>query len=53
MEKAKTYVEGAKITFRTALDLFEKLVSRKATPDEKNQMRRAWLKRRRARKESK
>ncbi len=43
MTQDRTYVEGRKLTYKQALDLYEKLVQRRATEDEISRMRRRWL----------
>jgi hypothetical protein len=43
MTQDRTYVEGRKLTYKQALDLYEKLVGRKATGKEIDRMRRRWL----------
>ena len=42
----RTYLQGRKLTFAKALALYEKLVKRPATKEEKQRMRIAWLSKR-------
>lgn len=40
----RTYIEGKKLTFKKVLAVYEKIVKRPATKDERARMARAWLK---------
>ena len=39
----RTYLQGRKLTFAKALALYEQIVQRKATKQERASMARAWL----------
>ncbi len=43
MTQNRTYVEGRKLTFKQTLAMFENLVQRKATAEERNRLRVRWL----------
>jgi hypothetical protein len=39
----RTYIEGKKLTFKAALAVYEKIVKRPATQDERRRMAVAWI----------